>query len=100
MASAMAAELTTWVTDEVKQALATCFAELYSLEGNGDAVLNFPGPVLLWDGKDGPYHDPIRMFAEANGFRLLSTPGDHLEAMTGSAAEVCAELKSFAGPQR
>jgi hypothetical protein len=44
-------------------------------------------------------HDTIssthKAFAAAHGFKFLSTPGDHVEAGEGSAAEVVPAIRSF-----
>jgi hypothetical protein len=49
------------------------------------AVLDLGVLVLLWDGREDAHHAPMQPFAATLGFELLSTPGDHVRAMEGSA---------------
>lgn len=94
-ARAVAPELVEWVTDDDVGALAPCFAELGDLSGSERTVLSLGFPVLLWDGREDPYHAPMQAFAAAHGFEFLSTPGDHVGAMEGNAALVVPAIRSF-----
>ena len=96
-AKSIAPELTEWVTDDLKEPLALCYEQLYDLEGSKEAVLAFKKPILLWDGQDDPYHDPMQKFAKDNGFTFVSTSGDHILAMMDSAHIVTREIKDFIG---
>jgi pimeloyl-ACP methyl ester carboxylesterase len=92
---AVAPEFVEWVTDVDVGALAPCYAELSDLSGSEQAVLDLDVPVLLWDGRDDPNHDPMQAFAAAHHFKFLSTPGDHVGAMVGGAAEVVPAVLAF-----
>jgi pimeloyl-ACP methyl ester carboxylesterase len=92
---AMAPDLVEWVTDDEVGALAPCYAELGDLAGSEKAVLDLDVPVLLWDGRDDPYHAPMEAFAATHGFEFLSTPGDHSGAINDNATEVVAAVQSF-----
>ncbi|RLE19143.1 MAG: alpha/beta hydrolase [Actinobacteria bacterium] len=94
-ARAVAPELVEWVTDDDVGALGLCYTELGDLAGSERAVLNLDVPVLLWDGREDPYHAPMEAFAAAHSFQFLSTAGDHIGAMESSAAEVVAAVQSF-----
>ena len=95
MARQAAPELAEWVTEAVERALDPCFAQLYDLEGSREAVLELPAPVLLWNGQQDPYHDPMLKFSREHGIQFLSTGGDHVEAMMHGAPEVLPTLRRF-----
>ena len=80
-ARAAAPELFEWVTPEVEPGLAACWSACGQLEGASEAVLGAGCPVLIWDGREDPYHGPMQAFATAHGLKFLSTPGDHLTAL-------------------
>jgi len=77
----LAPDMAAQVTPEVEPAFRACFESLSDLDGAEQAVRGLSVPVLLWNGRDDPYHDPMQSFANANGFEFLSTEGDHLGAM-------------------
>jgi pimeloyl-ACP methyl ester carboxylesterase len=81
-----APELAANIDDANLAALEACFGALGDLEGNADAVCALDAPVLLWDGRDDPYHDPMQLFSQDNGFRFLSVAGDHIGAMVDDGA--------------
>ena len=81
MAMLLAPELLAWVTPEIEPALEVCFEALDDLEGAADAVCGLDVPVLLWNGIEDAYHDPMRISAKVNNLKFLSTPGDHLGAL-------------------
>lgn len=95
LAAEAAPDLVAWVTDDVKQALAPCFAQLYDLEGADEAVTGFAGPVMLWNGTEDVYHQTMQPYAEQHEFRYLATPGDHVGAMVNCADEVCAAINEM-----
>jgi pimeloyl-ACP methyl ester carboxylesterase len=95
LAREMAPELTEWVTEAVTEALGPCLSQLYDIEGAAAAVLNLDIPVLLWNGQDDPYHDPMLAFSRQHGLQFFSTDGDHMEAMIGGAPQVLPTLRRF-----
>lgn len=95
MARAAAPELTEWVTGAIEKALDPCLAQLYDLEGAEQAILDLEVPVMLWNGREDPYHDLMLAFANQHGYQFLSTPGDHMEAMLRGAPEVLPTLRRF-----
>jgi pimeloyl-ACP methyl ester carboxylesterase len=94
-ARARAPKLVEWVTPGVEPGLAACWMGLDQLEGATEAVLGAGCPVLIWNGRDDPYHDPMRAFAAAHGLRFLSTPGDHLTAILLHGAEGARGVRAF-----
>ena len=52
-------------------------------------------PLLLWGGRDDPYHAPMQAFAAANGLPVLSVAGDHLAANLRPDAETLTALRAF-----
>ncbi|MDG2523304.1 alpha/beta hydrolase [Caulobacter segnis] len=94
-ARSVAPALTAWVTPELEPGVRACFDNLADLDGAADAVLNGGFPVLLWDGQGDPYHAPSQAFAAANGLPFLSTPGDHIGAVTQPTPEVLAGIAGF-----
>jgi pimeloyl-ACP methyl ester carboxylesterase len=70
-------ERTALVTPEVFPGIHACFDALSHLEGAANAVIGAKVPVTIWNGRDDPHHDPMRVFAREHGLRSLSTPGDH-----------------------
>jgi pimeloyl-ACP methyl ester carboxylesterase len=93
-AGGMEPALTAWVTPEVKPGLRACFDELGRLDGAREAVLGLRIPVMIWDGRDDPYHGPMQAFAADNGLRFLSTSGDHLGAII-AAPESPSGIRAF-----
>jgi pimeloyl-ACP methyl ester carboxylesterase len=89
--------LVDWVTPEIEPALSACWAAVNDLAGAEGAVLGCGAPLLLWDGRDDPYHDPMQAFAAGHGVRFLSTAGDHLGAITVHGAEAAQGLRAFLG---
>jgi pimeloyl-ACP methyl ester carboxylesterase len=65
------------VTPDVFPAIHACFDALSHLEGAADAVIGAKVPVMIWNGRDDPHHDPMYAFAREHGLRSLATPGDH-----------------------
>ena len=59
------------------------------------AVLNLARPVLLWDGRDDPYHDPMKAFAAVNGLQFLSTHGDHIQMIKAYGRESAEGVRAF-----
>jgi pimeloyl-ACP methyl ester carboxylesterase len=92
--------LVDWVTPEVEPGLRACWGAVNDLAGAEEAVLGCGVPLLLWDGRDDPYHDPMQAFAARHAIRFLSTPGDHLSALDSveSAAGLRAFLEEAEGP--
>ena len=90
-----APELVAWVTPAIEPGLRACWDALEDMHGSREAVLGAGVPVLLWDGRDDPYHAPMAAFASANGLPMLSTPGDHLTAVTQHGAEAALGLRAF-----
>jgi hypothetical protein len=50
---------------------------------------------MLWDGQNDPYHDPMQVFAAANGFPFVSTPGDHVGALIRPDVETVKSIRAF-----
>jgi pimeloyl-ACP methyl ester carboxylesterase len=73
-----APKLVEWVKPEFEMGLRACFDSLSQLEGAQEALTGASFPVMIWDGQSDPHHDAKQSFAIDNGFRFLSTPGDHL----------------------
>ncbi len=94
-ASQFDADLIGWVTPHIAMALAPCFEALYDLTGNAEAVCGLHKPVLLWNGTEDPYHDPMQRFAQERGFDFLSTTGDHLGAMIDNAPGTAEQIRRF-----
>ncbi len=90
-----APDLLDWVTPDVEAALAPCFEQLYDLEGSEQAVLNLQAPVMLWNGQQDPYHDPMLAFSRQHGIQYLSINGDHMGAIVNGAPEVLPTLQRF-----
>jgi pimeloyl-ACP methyl ester carboxylesterase len=91
----LAPELTAWVTPEVEPGLQACWDALSDLDGAAEAVLGGGFPVMLWNGRDDPYHPTMAPFADAHDLRYLATSGDHLGAMYLHAGEAAKGLRAF-----
>ena len=94
-ARSAAPDLVDWVTPEVEPGLRACWTALDQLAGTGPALLTGTFPVLLWNGRDDPYHDPMQVFAAANGLQFLSATGDHTGVRRQHAAESARGLRAF-----
>ncbi len=95
MAKEAAPELTEWVTGALAKALDPCYVQLYDTEGSERAVLDLDVPVLLWNGMEDPYHEPMLDFARRHGFQYLATEGDHIAAKMNGAPQVLPTLRRF-----
>jgi pimeloyl-ACP methyl ester carboxylesterase len=94
-AARTAPTLVEWVTPEFEPGVRACFEALSQLEGAGEAVLGAGFPVMIWDGRDDPYHGPMQAFAAANGLPFLSTAGDHVVAVLLPGTEAVKGLRAF-----
>lgn len=94
-ARATAPRLTQWVTSDHEAGVGACFEALYELDGAEQAVLGLAQPVMLWNGRDDPAHDPMQAFAEAHGLHYLPTEGDHLGMLFRHGAEGARGLRAF-----
>ncbi len=94
-AKAMAPELVAWITPEVEPGLRACWDALFQLEGAEAAVIGLGRPVLLWNGAQDPYHDPMQIWAGKHGLSFLSVPGDHITSVFESSAASSAGLRAF-----
>jgi pimeloyl-ACP methyl ester carboxylesterase len=80
--SQMAPEMAQRIAPDALPGLRACFDALADLGDAKRAIAGLDVPVTLWNGVDDAYHEPMRRYAETNGFGFLSSPGDHLGAMT------------------
>ncbi len=94
-ARASAPALLAWVTPDVEPGLRACWDALRDLDGAGAAVLALEAPVLLWNGRDDPYHAPMEAFAAEHGITFLSTPGDHMGAVMLHGVESAKSVRAF-----
>lgn len=94
-ARATAPALVGWVTPEIEPAMRACFEALSQLDGAPEAVLGGGFPVLLWDGREDPYHAPMQAFAAAQGLPFLSSDGGHVPAIVTPGVETVARLVAF-----
>jgi pimeloyl-ACP methyl ester carboxylesterase len=94
-ARAAAPALLAWVTPQVEPGLRACWDALRDLDGAGATVLALDAPVLLWNGREDPYHAPMQAFAAEHGLRFLSAPGDHLGAVLLHGVESARGVRAF-----
>jgi len=94
-ARATAPALVGWVTPEIEPAMRACFEALGQLDGAREAVLSGDFPVLLWDGREDPYHGQAQAFAASQGLAFLSSDGGHVPAIVTPGAETVAKLAAF-----
>jgi hypothetical protein len=72
-----------------------CWEALADLRGARDAVVNLSIPVLFWNGRDDPCHEPMRTFAATERFEFLSTAGSHNGAICKHADESGRGIRAF-----
>jgi pimeloyl-ACP methyl ester carboxylesterase len=94
-AARTAPKLVEWVTPEFEPAVRDCFEALSQLQGAREAVLTDDFPVMIWAGRDDPYHDPMQAFATANGLPFLSGIGDHVAAVLQPDAGTIKGIRAF-----
>jgi pimeloyl-ACP methyl ester carboxylesterase len=94
-ARATAAQVAAWVTPAHEAGVRACFEALYELEGAELALLGFAEPLMLWNGRDDPAHDPMQAFAGTHGLQYLSTGGDHLGMLFKHGSEGAHGLRAF-----
>lgn len=97
LAHVTAPALVGWVTREIEPAMRACFEALGQLDGAREAVLGGGFPVMLWDGREDPYHGPMQAFAAAEGLPFLSSDGGHVPAIVTPGADTVAKLAAFLG---
>lgn len=93
-----APKLVQWITPDVEPGVRGCFEALSELDGAREALLSKNFPVMIWDGSDDPDHATKKAFADDNGFRFLSTAGDHLGMLFRHAAESATCIREFLNP--
>lgn len=91
----MAPESVAWVTPRFEAALRASVQRPQDLDRCAGSVAALQVPVMLWNGIDDPYHDPMKAFAEAHGLRFLSTSGNHLTAFRLYADDALAGYRRF-----
>lgn len=94
-ATRTAPALVEWVTPEFEPGVRACFDALSQLDGARDAVLTTDFPVMMWQGRNDPLHDPMQTFAASNGLPFVSTAGDHLAAVLRPDAETIGAIRAF-----
>jgi hypothetical protein len=72
-----------------------CFEALSQLQGAREAVLTAEFPVMIWEGRDDPFHDSRKTFATTQGLRFLSTAGDHLGMLLRHGAESAKGIRAL-----
>jgi pimeloyl-ACP methyl ester carboxylesterase len=87
--------LAAWVSPEWEPGVRSSFDALSQLDGARGALLTDGLPVMLWAGRDDPYHAPMQAFAAADGLPFLSTAGDHLGAVLRPGAETAEGIRAF-----
>src|SRR5258706_12887185 len=87
--------LVEWITADTEPGVRACFEALGELQGGREAVLNRNFPVMIWDGRDDPYHAPKQSFAVDNRLPFLSTAGDHPGMLFSHGAEGAAGIRAF-----
>jgi pimeloyl-ACP methyl ester carboxylesterase len=88
-------DLVAWVTPPLEPGVRACWDALRDLDGASLAVLSLGAPVLLWNGGQEPYHDPMEAFAAAHDIEFLSVPGDHLGALLIHGQESASGVRAF-----
>jgi pimeloyl-ACP methyl ester carboxylesterase len=88
-------ELTAWVTPEVQPGLTACWDALQELDGAKAAVLGASAPLLMWSGRQDPYHAAMEAFAKAHAVPFLSTTGDHMGAVLTHGTESAKGIGAF-----
>jgi pimeloyl-ACP methyl ester carboxylesterase len=94
-ATKTAPTLVEWVTPEFEPAVRACFEALSQIQGAREAVLTTNFPVMFWQGRDDPCHDPVQAFAGANGRSFLSSAGDHVAAVLRPDVATIKGIRSF-----
>ena len=69
-----------WAKAEAQSGMHHCWENLYDLDGIEQAVTRLDVPVLLWNGREDAYHDPMQQLASRTNLQFLSTSGDHQTA--------------------
>jgi pimeloyl-ACP methyl ester carboxylesterase len=87
--------LVQWVTPAFEPGVRACFEALGQLGGAREAVLTAEFPVMIWEGRDDPFHDSRKAFATARGLRFLPTAGDHLGMLLIHGAESAKGIRAF-----
>jgi pimeloyl-ACP methyl ester carboxylesterase len=95
MARAEHPELAEWVRPEDESALSAAIEGMNDLAGLAEGVARCGAPVALWCGREDLYYDAVVAFAEANGFPVLSLPGDHNTMLYEHGAEAAEHVSRF-----
>jgi pimeloyl-ACP methyl ester carboxylesterase len=87
--------LTGWIAPEYEGGLRACFDALADLDGAQAAIRAAGVPVMIWEGRADPFHDARKASATANGWRFLSTAGDHLGMLLVHGDESAKGVRAF-----
>ena len=87
--------LIAWITPALRPGVQASFDALSELSGASDAVLHAGVPVMLWNGRTDPYHDPMKAYAASHALPFTSSEGDHLTAILHPDAATLRALDGF-----
>ena len=84
-----------WVTPENEKGLRACWSHMLE-PGKAENVLKQSHvPLLIWVGKDDPYHPYLEKWAKQNNRAFLSIPGNHITCLLLHASKGWEGLRQF-----
>jgi hypothetical protein len=88
-------EKVTWVRPEHEPGLVAAVDGMNDLAGLAEGVARCPAPVALWSGEDDLYYNAIMRYATANGFPVITVPGEHIAALEVYGGEAARQVSDF-----
>ncbi|MEZ4503626.1 MAG: alpha/beta fold hydrolase [Dehalococcoidia bacterium] len=88
-------ELLGWITPDVEPGLRAAWDALSDLDGTAEAVAALDVPVMLWDGAEDDYHDPMETFAQERDLKFVTTPGNHASAIMDETGTARTAIRAF-----
>lgn len=88
-------EKVTWVRPEHEPGLVAAIDGMNDLAGLAAGVARCPAPVALWSGEEDLYYDAIVRYATANGFPVITVPGEHIAALDVYGGEAARQVSDF-----
>jgi pimeloyl-ACP methyl ester carboxylesterase len=89
-----------WVRPEHEAGLIAAVDGMNDLAGLAEGVARCAAPVALWCGEEDLYYNAVVRFATANGFPVITLPGDHISMLEVHGVEAARQVSGFiaAGP--
>jgi pimeloyl-ACP methyl ester carboxylesterase len=84
-----------WVRSENEIGLRACWSHMLKPDNGENVLKEGQVPLLIWVGKDDPYHPYLEGWAQKNKRAFLSLPGNHITCLLLHASKGREGLRQF-----